>query len=137
MTNWEQVYWIDEFNDVPRSGTADCNGKPHVFRCKFDASQDDWSEEYQLFEIDTAALKLFKTKQAIWRRWRENFDKGNTDIKTHPVLPEDRTEYEDLERRIANALENLPHEIRTASATFRSVDIAKGTAEVQWSPLTR
>jgi hypothetical protein len=134
MTGWERVYWIDEFNDIPRGGTADCDGKPHIFRCRFDKAQDDWSEEYQLFEIDAATLELFKLKQIIWHRWRESFNTGKTDIKTHPALPEDRADFENLGRRIANALEKLPRETKIASATFRSIDIAKGEAEVRWSP---
>jgi hypothetical protein len=104
------VHLIWDYWDQPRSGIADCGGRPHVFRCRFDTEQDDWSHDFDLREIDAALLALASERRAIFRRWAAALKAGRVPNETwdgphHPALPEDRARLAELRAAIGDPLE--------------------------------
>ncbi|HLJ29056.1 MAG TPA: hypothetical protein VKY85_20265 [Candidatus Angelobacter sp.] len=97
---FENVHVVHEYWDGPRTGIADYGGRPHWFENVFDQEQDDYSEVYWLTPLSDNALRLARQQVELFFRWRQAFGKGEVDLSTHSVLPEDRATYE----RLGNAI---------------------------------
>jgi hypothetical protein len=131
---WDRVHTIDDFFDIPRRGVADFRGKPHVYSCRFDETRDDWTDKFELMEIDPELLQLVLDQRNLWLRWREAFDRGETTIETHPVLLADKARYEELQALIGKRLDISPDRSVLMNGRFRILDLSKGDAQVQWLP---
>ena len=92
-TGFEQIHFVNDYRDEPRSGVADFNGKPHWFENIFDETLDDYSPFYWLTPLSSSAFDFVKQQSEIFSRWRQAFDKGEVDISTHPALPQDAEKY--------------------------------------------
>jgi hypothetical protein len=94
--SYERVHVDWDFWDIPRSGIADFEGRPHFFACHFDDELDDWTNRYRLSPASPEMVALAIEKDAIFRRWRAASDGGETDISTWPALPTERARYDEL-----------------------------------------
>ena len=130
---WERVDTINEFWDHPRLGVADVRGEPHIYQCPFDEASDDYSDFYLVSPIDPELLGLVMEDWAIWIRWCEALDRGDTTRDTHPALPEDRQRHDELRVLIGPRLSASPQNCRKLSAEFRNVALGWNGVEVQWS----
>ena len=72
MKTQEIVYTIEEFWDCPREGVAEYNGKAVYYKCLFDEEADDWSEVYELRELEEESLKNIFAEEGNWRDWSHN-----------------------------------------------------------------
>jgi hypothetical protein len=132
---WERVYTISDFFDSPRGGVADFEGKPHAFQCRFSEADDDWTDIFDLMEIEPDLLATVLERWALWLRWQAAFARGDTTIKTHPVLPEDKTRWNDLNESIGDKLDIDKTRAKTMRAQFRKAELHTGDFEVSWTAL--
>ncbi len=102
----DNVYTVEDYYDGPREGFADFEGRPHYYRCVFDAAGDDWKETFRLTPVSEEVLKFALENWQIWLRWKAAFDAGETDTSTHPALPEDRSRYLQLNDLVEKAIAN-------------------------------
>jgi hypothetical protein len=123
---YETVYTITDWYDGARAGVADCGGKPHFYQCKHDYGPD---EEYVLSPLSDELFQLALEDWAIWLRWEDAFDAGQTSIETHPALPEDETGHAEISDLLTKGLCINPHSAINASATF----IHGQTTFVKWN----
>jgi len=134
-TDYELVHTITDFYDGPRSGVADFQNKPCFYQCVFDESADDWSAKFQISPIDSETFQLALEDWAIWRRWEKAYYAGQTTLKTHPALPEDRQRFEELRPILTGKLKIDPNDYALAYADFRRRPgtEAKPVVEVKWT----
>ena len=100
----DKVYTVEDYYDGPREGFADFEGRPHHYRCVFDA--DDWTNTFRLTPVSEEVLKYALENWQTWLRWKAAFDSGKTDTSTHPALPEDRSRYLQVKDLVEQALAN-------------------------------
>ena len=62
--------------DAPRDGVVRIDGHPYRFRCDFDETHDDYSEEYRVWPITEAELAADLAMWTTWVDWRRRFDRG-------------------------------------------------------------
>jgi hypothetical protein len=132
MERWERVYTINGYFDGPRLGVADFQGRPHIFQSRFDVVKDDWSDEYQLVEIDPDLLRLVLEDWQIWLRWQTAFKGGKIGIETHPALPAERARHDELQNEIGDRLERPAGVSKTARAVFRGFHLDGECGDVLW-----
>ncbi len=118
---FEPVHSIHDWWDGPRKGIAGFEGRPHVFERGFDAAGDEHAEWYELRPIDEAVFRAAMRLEELWQRYSREFFLGRrskAEIQaSHPVLPEDRAEYDGLVRDLGDRL-GAPVSVR-ATAEFR------------------
>jgi hypothetical protein len=107
----EAVHTVIDYYDGPRKGIANYQGFPHFYECVFDATQDDYSDLYQLTPIDEQVFQLALEDWGIWKRWEAAYHSGQTDLETHPALPKDRSRHEELKSILDIALQSSPKAI--------------------------
>jgi hypothetical protein len=141
---FERVYTVTDYYDGPRGGVANFRGEPHRYRSVYldSATWEPDEDRFELQPISAEALQLALEDWAIWRRWEEAFHTGQTDLSTHPALPEDRARHEVIEAALAEASSSNVSSCLIARGEFRVVDrpsdSPKGvlsTMEVRWSEL--
>ena len=133
---WERVYTINDYCDCPRLGVADFEGKPDIYKCRFDEVEGEWSDEFLLSAIAPDLLALVLEDWEIWLRWERAFHAGETTIKTHPTLPQDRVRHEALKGLIGNRLTDPLGEARKVKACFRNASSDATEPEVEWLPIS-
>lgn len=124
----ECVHTVWDYYDGPREGIADFRGRPHVYKCQFSQSDDDWTDRFWLMEIDQPLLGLAKEQFAMFLRWAAEFKLGNVSIDSHPVLSEERGRYDELVAIIGDRLQLQPERSITGRALFSSDGLT-----VQWA----
>ncbi len=88
---YDTVHTMTDYYDGPRRGIADVSGRPHVYTSTWaDIDTDEEEDVFELHAIDAETLSLALESWAIWLRWEEAFHDGQTNLHTHPALPEDR-----------------------------------------------
>jgi hypothetical protein len=105
----ETVYAIFDAYDGPIEGVADYQGIPHYFWRIFDKTNDDWTESYTLQKLTPQANECARRKYELWRRWRDAFQEGRVSLTSHPVFPEDHSDYEEAKQRLSILLEENPN----------------------------
>lgn len=129
----DRVHTIEEFHDGrPLSGFADFEGHPHFYQCQFDKISDDWSDQYALKKADNALLALALECQAIFLRWRKDFDAGKVPVQSHPGLTLKNPRYNELQQAIRNRIAELPETAKMVGR-FDSVSLDQYPGNVQWS----
>jgi hypothetical protein len=103
-SEYEKVYTVTDFYDIPRAGVADFNGMPHYYECPFDNTEGDWSNFFLLKPIDEETFQLAMEDWAIWVRWITALKKRETTEETHPVLSEDRARHTELKEILKSRL---------------------------------
>jgi hypothetical protein len=131
---YEIVYTITDFWDVPRGGVAQYQGKPHAYESLFDYSSDDWSDIYLLQPIDEETLNLALEDWAIWKRWEAAYLAGRTTSETHPALPEEEPRHKELQALLVDRLRVDSSTAVHAKGNFKVRD-AEGIVWVKWTPL--
>jgi hypothetical protein len=141
---FEHVYTVWDYYDGPRSGIADYSGRPHHYRCEWNAADDGHDQTFVLTPIDQETLTLAMQQWSIWREWEEAFHRGEVPESTHPALAGSHPRYAELEASIKARLSvGAPHR-RRAVAVFRvregQADAPRGALrelEVEWADVGR
>ncbi len=95
---YDTVHTMTDYYDGPRRGIADVSGRPHVYTSTWaDIDTDEEEDVFELHAIDAETLSLALESWAIWLRWEEAFHDGQTNLHTHPALPEDRARRDELD----------------------------------------
>lgn len=131
----EVVHTVWEYYDRPREGIADLDGRPHHYVAEWDDEQDEYADTYRLSPIDGETLALALEKWEIWRRWRDAFDRGRTDIDTHPALPSARERHDQLQEALHERLARPSRRVIRKRGEFRAhagADITSGPAGSAW-----
>jgi hypothetical protein len=129
---FELVYTVTDFFDGARGGVADFEGKPHAYRCVFDDTKNNWTDEFLLIPISQETHQLALEDWQIWLRWEEAFKAGEVLMASHPALPQDRVRHEQLKSLLASHLIILPINAHQAEAEF-TVSEDKKTWFVRWT----
>ena len=132
---FEIVYTVEDWWDGPVAGLADHGGRPHAYLREFDPGDDDWTPVFELWPVDEETLRLARERWAIWVRWRTAFHDKQTDMSTHPALPEDRARYEELRKRLGERWERPPGaDTVRAVGKFRALaEGEEGELRVRWT----
>jgi len=93
---YEKVLTVTDYYDGPRQGIANYQGTPHFYKCIFDEDKDDYSDLYRLTPLDERTFQLAMEDWEIWLRWERAFHAAQTDIATHPALPQDAARHKEL-----------------------------------------
>src|SRR3954452_7168696 len=93
---FEPVYAVADYFDQPRGGVAAFEGRPHLFESEWDEHADDYLPSFRLWLLDEETLGLVKEQWRIWLDWDAAFHSGQTDLATHPALPEDQEGWQKL-----------------------------------------
>ena len=129
--SWERVYTISDYYDGPRSGVADFHGKPHIYRCQFDSSEDAYTDRFWLMEIDQELFALIMEDWRIWLRWSAAFKANETTLDTHPALPGERARHVELQHAIGGRANAQPDSSAIQRARFRG-GADWNDIEVEW-----
>jgi hypothetical protein len=128
----EPVFTVSDFYDGPREGAASYRGRPHVFRCLFDAAIGDWSEVFLLKSIAEHELKLVLEDWAIWLSWYRAWRSGRVALSSHACLPQDRSRKLELQRVLSPILQIEPATAIRVKAHFSGVRPEEGVMVVAW-----
>lgn len=128
----ERAHSVWNYYDGPREGIADFQGKPHIYKCQFSETDDDWTDLFGLMAIDEELLALAMEQHAVFLRWRAEFDLGHASIKSHPALPADRVRYDELQAALGDGLRLQPQHSITRRARFSNRSALDG-AVVYWA----
>src|SRR3954471_16136993 len=103
--DWERVFTVNEFWDVPRRGFANYAGRPHAYSCERDEQADDWAAVYLLSPITDEQLALAQEDWEIWRRWASANQAHRLAARDkHPALADDWPRHEELRPLVNEAL---------------------------------
>lgn len=132
-SGWEAVHTVNDYYDGPRNGIADYRWAPHVYKCVWDDSTDDWSVVFLLSPITPEQMSAVEEAWSIWRRYRANFQQGNLlPGDEHPALEGDWPRHEQLRGIVDDAL--VVDEARAVRAVpeFRGTIEPEHDFEVRW-----
>lgn len=142
MQPFETVYTVTDYYDGPRRGIADFGGRPHLYDSRFDGARDEYGDAYELRGVDDETFRLALEDWAIWLRWEDAFQAGQTPQDTHPALPADRERHLEIEAILSQRLAALSGPVVRATAEFRPRP-GRPTGgrgrwlEVRWRPVAR
>lgn len=98
-----------DWYDGPIAGTANVDGRPHLFDATFDASADEWDHgRFELRPIDDTIVKLVIEDAQIWTRWSDARLRGEDVMASHPTLPVDRARHEAIRDELTRLRAALP-----------------------------
>jgi hypothetical protein len=101
---------IWDFYDGPRTGLAQFNGNPHYFKCLWDESKSNYSENFKLSPIDASFLNAANKNWEHYRKWELKFHNGLIAVETHPGnrgLNLEYDKYEDYLKKRVSKLKSL------------------------------
>ncbi|MER5780958.1 hypothetical protein ABT104_04405 [Streptomyces mobaraensis] len=119
---FERVLCEWEWNDGPRTGLADVQGKPHYFE-RHDDDRAGEADEYRVWPASEDAVKLEREQWAIFAGWNERHEAGEVSPETHPGHGGIDARYDELElllaphRRPPNDARRLAGELRFDTGT--------------------
>jgi hypothetical protein len=136
ISEWEPVLTVHDYYDGPRNGIAEYRGSPHVYKCEWDNSADDWSAYFLLSPISDEQLAAVTEDWSIWRRYQAQFHASSLQHgDKHPALAIDWPRHDQLRRAVEDALEiNEANAVR-AMPEFRGSIEPTHDFEVRWLPL--
>lgn len=133
---FERVFTITDFNNGPRSGIADFEGRPHLYECEWNEPADIYASTFRVSPVTPDLLALALEDSAIAERWWIAFQEGLTTQETRPALPEDRPRHNELQRLLGYRLRIDPANFVRVLGEFRTAAIwdGRGSApvEVRW-----
>lgn len=129
---WERVFTVNGYYDGPRRGVANFRGKPHIYESQFCDIEENCADRFLLMEIEAALFQLVLEDWEIWLRWDAAFERGEVSLDSHPVLPEDRKRYEELQQLIGDRVYAVPGNCIVTGAEFRSISEGLNWFEVRW-----
>jgi hypothetical protein len=139
---FERVHMIWDIYDGPRSGLTDYKGVPHYFNCIL-ADEGGYSEEFELFPIDSNFLSLAKEQWKIYREWEAKYHTGNEVLETHPGNRGLNTRYDELQDELDAKMKKLVKLDILCSANFQPLpnqselpDVVLRDLEVEWLNVT-
>jgi hypothetical protein len=118
---FSRVFTITDYYDGPRGGIANYCDRPHLFRCEWDESADDYSDTFLLSPIAADVFVLALEDWEIWLRWERAFQEGRATQETHPALPDDRPRHEELEPILKASLVIDPTRAIRAVGEFKPI----------------
>ena len=130
---YEKVHTVNDYWDGPLIGVADYKGKPHRFELIFDENEDDYSTEYELQQISETEFKLIIQSWNLWIKWKNKKDRTKDEQNSHPVLPEDRKEYEKIVAKLKVLTETNKFPIFKVKGYFNRIGPEHHDFEVHWS----
>lgn len=126
----ERVYTVVEFFDRPLAGAADFDGRAHWYRAVFDEGVDDYKPAYQLTPLPDDILSAEVERGGIFSEWLEAYGARQTEMASHPALPERRERHDELTAQIERFLAQAPF---ATSARPRWL-WSNGECQVEWAP---
>lgn len=69
---------------------------------------------------------------SLWLKWNDKKDRTKEEFDSHPVLPKDRVEYENIEAQIKELAESNDSEKIQDEGTFRRFGSEHHDFEVHW-----
>ena len=97
------------WHDGPITGTANFDGRPHLYDATFDEVADDWDRQrFALRPIDDAMVQLVIEDAQIWKRWSDANMRGEDVADTYPALPADRERHDVISAEMTERLAFLP-----------------------------
>lgn len=130
MSNWEKVHTVEDADRLPIWGAADCEGKPHLYEREFSVTNDDYTENFHVMEIDRDLLCLLVERFQIFLRWRSAFDTRATTLDTHPALLDDKMRHAALNAAIGGRDRLLQEKSRLMRPRFKR--FSEFEFEVMW-----
>lgn len=138
---YERVHMIWEYWEGPRSGIADCGGRPFHFSGVYDEHEYAYTDSFVLTPFDEGTFALAQEEWAIWRRWEADFHAGRVLRESHPSYGHYDPRYNELrqllngeiEHRSAQALK-MRGEFRPAVSEQEAFPGQRHLFEVEWSP---
>ncbi|WP_345059414.1 hypothetical protein [Hymenobacter glaciei] len=115
------MYTFDWY-DGPRSGVADCNGRPYFFESQWadiGSSGKDW---YMLSPIPAEVFVQETEYWNLWKRYEAGHAAGMIGAEHHPFLPADRPRGEALVRILEGQLKIDSKNHLIAQAEFLPMD---------------
>lgn len=134
---YERVYTVVDYYDGPRKGVADYQGKPHLYECI------NYSDAFLLAPLDTEDFWFAMEDWAIYQRWELAYQRGKTDLSTHPALPDESERHKELEGILEKVLVIDPAKALTRIGHFEAMGgepLPKGVLrplQVKWAAKTR
>lgn len=128
----ERVYTCSDFYDRPLSGSADFEGRPHWYKCRFDEVADDYEPWYELTPLRADILAAEIEHDAIFRAWHAARIAGETDHSTYPALPYHRARYEALSEVIEQFLKSADFAVRAHASWKRE----QSAMVVDWTKIS-
>ncbi len=113
------------------AGIFDCDGHPHLFERQFSEELDDYSDEFLIIAVDQETLDLALEADAIHRRWREAYSRGEVALNSSGgnVLPEDRARNAELTDLLKGRLDVDPVK---AKRVIGKVEVLKKPGPNSW-----
>jgi hypothetical protein len=122
--DFERVFTVTDYYDGPRGGIANYRDQPHLYTCEWNEAIDNYADTFLLSPVSGDTFLLALEDWEIWLRWERAFHEGRVTQETHPILPEDRARYEEIESILKRVLvPDLEQAIR-ASAEFKPITLA-------------
>ena len=89
---------MTDYYDGPRGGITLFDGHPHHYASEFADFVEDGTtfDNFMLRPIDDEVLALALEDRAIWRRWEDVYDSGDTTHEDQPALPADRPRHDEI-----------------------------------------
>ncbi|MDJ0945485.1 MAG: hypothetical protein QNJ30_18610 [Kiloniellales bacterium] len=126
---------MHDFWDAPLAGIFDCDGHPHLFERQFSEELDDYSDEFLIIAVDQEALDLALEAEAIHRRWRDAYSRGEVawDYRGDMALPEDRARKAELTGLLKGRLEIDPKRAKRVIGRVEVVGMPNPNSWLHWS----
>jgi hypothetical protein len=119
---FDKVHTIAHYNDGPRLGIADFEGRPHLYKADRRDGEDEYASIFVLSPLSDEVFRLAMEDWGIRRSWQAAFLEGLTTRETQPALPEDQDRHKQLVALIGNRLVIDPARSLRARAEFRIED---------------
>jgi len=107
MSNFEPVLMVWDYYDGPRTGISEYKGVPHYFCCLWDKQTSNYSEKFELMEIEHLFLKAAKTNWKTFREWELKFHSGQVQHESHPGHRGNNPEYDRIEDELTEKIKQL------------------------------
>ncbi|MCR9093301.1 MAG: hypothetical protein NXI30_03705 [bacterium] len=85
-----------DYYDGPCEGLASFQDWPHLFKCGWDETRDDWSETFAVVAVGPTYFVAALEDWEIWLRYERAYHSGNASSAEHPALPADRERHVEL-----------------------------------------
>lgn len=137
---YEPIHMIWDYDDGPRAGIADCDGRPHYFACAFEPEHTEWGDVFDLTPIDAETQAWAREHWAIWLRWEAEAKAGRQSPESHPKYGHYDPRYTELEALIDSGIDRLAAQATRRQARFRTASVPGELfpgqfrqLEVEWS----
>ncbi|MGO1073164.1 hypothetical protein [Lysobacter sp. CA199] len=137
---YEPIHMTWDYWDGPRTGIADCEGRPHYFSRVYDLENEEYGEVFVVTPIDAETWAWAQEHWVIWRRWEAEVNAGRQTSDTHPKYGHYDPRYNELEALISAGIDRLAAQavrrhgvLRPASLPGELFPGQFRQTEVEWS----